>query len=219
MICLCLDLSLCPWICLSGDKEMIMSIYSTVVVLQSPNWQQCKIFWCPIVVCVLVVFVYHFTTLSYDFLFCLKFLSWNICNARLYYSHITQTDGRWAKNGKIGRRRPRFWKIFWSADDFFVEAPKLKVSLTDPPIFRGFVIGEASGDGRPMIGRQSADNRPTFWRFFHHDIGRRSPDHRASIGRRLPDGRSMTIYQRTVDRQTPDIGRHTADNRPTVGRS
>ena len=70
-----------------------------------------------------------------------------------------------------------------------------------------------------MVARWSADNRPTFWRFFHHDIGRRSPDHRASIGRRSPDGRSITIYQRTVGRQTPDIGRHTADNRPTVGRS
>ena len=40
----------------------------------------------------------------------------------------------------------------------FVEARKLKVSLTDAPIFRGFVIGEASGDGRPV----SADSRPTF---------------------------------------------------------
>ena len=140
-----------------------------------------------------------------------------------HYPNRQSPDGRWAKNGKIGRRRPivdrrrhRFWKIFWSADDFFVEAPKLKVSLTDPPIFRGFVIGEASGDGRPMIG-------PTIGRlfedFFVMNIGRRSPDHRASIGRRSPDGRSMTFYQRTVGRQTPDIGRHSADDRPTVGRS
>ena len=101
---------------------------------------------------------------------------------------------------KIGRRRHRFWQNFWSADDFFVEAPKLKVSLTDPPIFRGFVIGEASGDDRSTIGR-----------FFHHDIGRKSPDHRASIGRRSADGRSMTFYQRTVGRQTPDI-----DRRPII---
>ena len=70
-----------------------------------------------------------------------------------------------------------------------------------------------------MVARWSADNRPTFWRFFHHDIGRRSPDHRASIGRRSPDGRSMTFYQRSVGRQTPDIGRHSADDRSTVGRS
>ena len=95
-----------------------------------------------------------------------------------------------SQNGKIGRRRPivgrrrhRFWKIFWSADDFFVEAPKLKVSLTDPPIFRGFVIGEASGDGRPMIGRRfedffimiSAEGRPI--------IGRQSADDRQTVGR------------------------------------
>ena len=46
-----------------------------------------------------------------------------------------------------------------------------------------------------------------------------SPDHRASIGRRSPDGRSMTFYQRTVGRQTLDIGRQSADDRPTVDRS
>ena len=40
---------------------------------------------------------------------------------------------------------------------FFVEAIKLKVTLTDPPNSYGFVIGEASGDGQPMIDRQSAD--------------------------------------------------------------
>ena len=50
-----------------------------------------------------------------------------------------------------------FGRFFWSADAFFVEASKLKVSLTDPPIFIGFVIGEASGVGRPMIAQQSAD--------------------------------------------------------------
>ena len=139
-----------------------------------------------------------------------------------HYPNRRSADGRWAKNGKIGRRRPivgrrrhRFWQIFWSADDFFVEAPKLKVSLTDPPIFIGFVIGEASGDSRPMIGRQSAD----ILNIFHHDIGQGSPDHRASIGRRSPDGRSMTFYQNTVGRQTPYIGRHSADDRSTVGRS
>ena len=40
---------------------------------------------------------------------------------------------------------------FWSADDFFVEATKLKVSLNDPPIFMTFLIGKSSGDGRTMI--------------------------------------------------------------------
>ena len=81
-----------------------------------------------------------------------------------HYPNRRLPDGRWAKNRKIGRRRPmvgrrrhRFWYIFRSADDFFVEAAKLKVSLNDPPILQGFVIGEVSGDGRPLIGRQSAD--------------------------------------------------------------
>ena len=94
----------------------------------------------------------------------------------------------------------------------FCRSTKLKVSLTDPPIFRGFVIGEASGDGRPMIGRQSADYLKKFSSCYR-------PDHRASIGRRSPDGRSMTYYQRTVGRQTLDIGRQSADDRPTVDRS
>ena len=61
-----------------------------------------------------------------------------------------------AKSGDVGRL---------SADvgtdlvdrRIFVEAPKLNVSLADLPILRGFVIVEASCDGRPMIGRQSAD--------------------------------------------------------------
>ena len=108
----------------------------------------------------------------------------------------------------VGRCLHRFWQIFLSADAFFVEAPKLKVSLTDPPIFRGFVIGEESGDGRPMIGQQSAN----FLKIFHHDIDR------ASIGQRSPDGWSMTFFQKTVGRQTPDIGRHSADDRPTIRR-
>ena len=123
-----------------------------------------------------------------------------------HYPNRRSADGRRAKFWKIGRRRPiigrrrhRFWLNFWSADDFFVEATKLKVSLTDPPIFLGFVIGEASGDGRPMIGRQSAD----VLKKLHHDIDRMSPDHRASIGRRSPDGRSIRFYQRIVGRQTP----------------
>ena len=50
-----------------------------------------------------------------------------------------------------------FGRFFGRPTTFFLEAPKLKVSLTDPPIFRGFVIGEASGDGRPMIGRHFED--------------------------------------------------------------
>ena len=83
------------------------------------------------------------------------------------------------KSGDVGRHWHRFWQIFWLADDFFVEAPKLKVSLTDPPIFMGFVIGEASGDGRPIIGRQSAD----FLKSFHYDIGRQSAVDRQRVGR------------------------------------
>ena len=62
-----------------------------------------------------------------------------------------------------------------------------------------------------MVARWSADSRPTFWRNLHNHIGRRSPDPRASIGWRSPDSRSITFYQRTVGRQTPDIGRLSED--------
>ena len=93
-----------------------------------------------------------------------SFLNRNMKYRRNSYTTVTllKPTGRPTvgeqKMGKIGRRRPMSAPIladfFWSADDFFVEAPKLKVSSTDPPIFMGFVIGEASGDGRPMIGRK-----------------------------------------------------------------
>ena len=63
---------------------------------------------------------------------------------------------------------------FWSADDFFVEANKLKVSLNDPPFFMTFLIGKAPGDGRPMIDKQSAD----FGRKLQFETGRTLPAHR-----------------------------------------
>ena len=68
---------------------------------------------------------------------------------------------------------------------------------------------------RWSVGRWSPNDRPTFWNL-HHDIGRKSPDHRASIGRRSQDGRSMSFYKIIVGRQMPDIGRHSADCRPII---
>ena len=76
-----------------------------------------------------------------------------------------------------------------------LEAPKLKVSLTDPPIFKGFVIGEASGDDRPTIGRRfeeiylmiSAEGRPI--------IGCQSTDDRQTVRR------SHLIKQPLLDRR------------------
>ena len=108
----------------------------------------------------------------------------------------------------IDRRRHWCWPWIWSVDVFLVEAPKLKVLLTASPIFKGVC-------DRRIVKRRS----PTIWRNWHHDIGRRSPDHRASVGRRSPDGRSMTFHQRTVGRQPLDFGRPSADDRPTFGLS
>ena len=69
--------------------------------------------------------------------------------------HKPTVTGQWlAILWKIGRRRYRFCLLFGRPTTFLVEAPKLKVSLTDPSIFRGFVIGEASGDDWPTVGRR-----------------------------------------------------------------
>ena len=102
--------------------------------------------------------------------------------------------------------------IFLVGRRLFCRSTQVKSFVDRSADFHGFCH-------RWSVGRWSPDDRPTFWKFFHRDIGRRSPDHRASVGRRSPDGRSMTFYQRSVGRQTPDIGRHSADDRPTVGRS
>ena len=73
-----------------------------------------------------------------------------------------------------GDRRAKFWKFERLLVDFrstfrpivadvlvgrqlLVEAPKLKVSLTDSSLLRGFDFGEASGDDRPMINGQLTD--------------------------------------------------------------
>ena len=111
----------------------------------------------------------------------------------------------------VGRCRHRFWLNFWSADDFFVETPKLKVSLTDPPIFIGFVIGEASGDGRPMIDRRLEEFCIMISVKGRQIIGRQSADDRQTVGRR-----GLTKNRRQRDAH---IGRHSADGCPTVGRS
>ena len=129
----------------------------------------------------------------------------------LCYSN--KTYGRWSKSlntsGDVGTN---FGWFFWSADDFFVEAPKLKVSLSDPPIFRGFVVGDASGDGRPMIGRQSADFLKIFSSCCRPKVARSSGVNRPTIS--SLDGRSMTF-----PKCCPIVGRWTADDRPMQNRS
>ena len=141
---------------------------------------------------------------------------------QLHYANRRSADGRRTKFWKIGRCRPivgrrrhRFWLNFRSADDFFVEAPKLKVSLTDPPIFMGFVIGEASGDGRPMIDRQSADVLKKFTSWYRPKVARSSGVNRLTIARRSVD----EVLPKNRRQTDADIGRHSADGRPTVGRS
>ena len=145
------------------------------------------------------------------------------CQFSLYYSHITQTDGRRRSVSKKRENRatsancrptsaPILADFLVGRRLFFCRSTKVKSFVDRSADFQGFCH-------RWSVGRWSPDDRPTFWRFFHHDIGRRSSDHRASIGRQSPDGRSMTFYQRTVGRQMPDIGRHSADDRQTVGRS
>ena len=73
------------------------------------------------------------------------------------YQNWSSLDGHWAKIGKIRRLLTDFGCLLGWPTTFFVKAPKLKVLFTDLPIFRGFVIGQASGNDRPMIDQQSAD--------------------------------------------------------------
>ena len=66
----------------------------------------------------------------------------------------------------------------------FCQSTQVKSFVDRSANFQGFCH-------RWSVGRLLPDDRPTFWKIFHNDIGRRSPDHRAWIGRRSPDGRSM----------------------------
>ena len=111
-----------------------------------------------------------------------------------HYPNRRSPDGRWAKNGKIGRRRPivgrrrhRFWKIFWSGRRLFCRSTQVKSFLDRFADFQGFCH-------RWSVGRWSPDDRPT--------IGRRFEDFFIMI---LAEGR-------------PIIGRQSADGRQTVGR-
>ena len=137
-----------------------------------------------------------------------------------HYPNRRSADGRRAKFWKIGRRRPivgrhrhRFWLIFWSADDFFVEAPKLKVSLTDPPIFIGFVIGESSGDDRPMIGRQSADAWKKFSSWYRLEVARSLGVNRPTIARRSVDAILSKNHRQTDAGYRPMVARLSADHK------
>ena len=111
-----------------------------------------------------------------------------------HYPNRRSPDGRWAKIGKIGRRRPidgrhrhRFWLIFWSADKFFCRSTQVKSFVDRSADFQGFChrrsVGRWSPDDRPTVGRLfeeifimlSAEGRPF--------IGRQSADDRQTIGR------------------------------------
>ena len=118
---------------------------------------------------------------------------------RWYYSHITDPT--------VGRRLTS--RILEN------RATLAHCRPTSTPILAEFLVGrrhfcrstkvksfvDRSADFFGICHRLSVG--PTFWRNLHHDIGRRLPDQRASIGRRSPDGRSMSFYQRIVGRLTP----------------
>ena len=108
-----------------------------------------------------------------------------------HYPNRRSADGLRAKFGKFGRRRPivgrrrhRFWLMFSSADVFFCRSTQVKSFVYRSADFHGICH-------RWSVGRWSPDDRPTFWRNLHHVIGRRLPNHRASI--------RPTIARRSVD--------------------
>ena len=108
-----------------------------------------------------------------------------------HYPNRRSADCRWAKflenQATSADVFTDFGWFFWSADAFFVEALKLKVSLTNLSIFMGFVIGGALGDGRPI----SANRRSTFIRNFKSryrpNLARSSGVNRPTIARSTQD--------------------------------
>ena len=115
------------------------------------------------------------------------------------------------KSGEVGRLSVEvgtdFGRFFRRSMTFFAEAHKLKVSLTDLPIFRGFVIGEASGDGRPMIDRQSADILKIFSSQYQLKVARSSGVNRKTIGTRSVDDIISNNHRQTDAGYRPSFGR------------
>ena len=131
-----------------------------------------------------------------------------------HYPNRRSPDGRWAKNGKIGRRWPivgrhrhRFLQIFWSADDFFVEAPKWLIRR-----FSGFCH-------RWGVGRWSPDDRPTVCRPFKEIYIMKSADRRPIIGRQSAVDRPTVGRWHFIKEPSADRRRISAVIRPMVGRS
>ena len=111
-----------------------------------------------------------------------------------HYPNRRSADSRWAISWKIGRRRSivsrrrqRLWLNCWSADDFFCRSTQVKSFFDWSPDFHGFChrwrVGRWSPDDRLTIGRRfeeiyimiSAEDRPI--------IGRQSADDRQTISR------------------------------------
>ena len=123
-----------------------------------------------------------------------------------HYPNRPPPDSRWTKLGKID-----CWPTLApSLGDFFCRwlicrSAQVKSFVDRSADFQGFCHRLSVGDGRLMID----------WLFKEIYImisaEGRLIDHRASIGQRLPDGRSMTFYQRT-----PRRGRISSFIRPII---
>ena len=135
-----------------------------------------------------------------------------------YYPNRRSPDGRWAKTGEIGRRRPivgrrrhRFWQIFWSADDCVCRSTQVKSFVDRSADFHGFCH-------RWSVGRWSPDDRPTIGRLFEDYfimisaegrliiIGRQSVDDRQTVDDILSKNRRQTDagYQPMIARLSAD---------------
>ena len=118
---------------------------------------------------------------------------------------------KWENRATSSDCRPTSAPNFWSADDFLVEAPKLKVPLTNPPIFMGFVIGEASGGGLP-------DDRPTIGQLFEDFVIMISAEGRPIIGRQSADDRKTVGRWHFIKKPSEDRRRISAFIRPMITR-
>ena len=80
----------------------------------------------------------------------------------------------------------------------------------------GFVIGDASGDGRPKIARQSADFLKIFLSRYRPKVARSSGVNRPTIVRRSVDDISSKNCLQIYAGYQPSFGRWSPDCRPII---
>ena len=126
-----------------------------------------------------------------------KWCSFYSNDNELYYSHITQTDGR-----------PTDFE-----QNFGNRATSADCRPMSAPILAEFLVGRRLFCRSTQV-KSFVDRSADFQGFCHRwSVGRWSPDDRPTVGRRFEE-----IYIMISAEGRPIIGRQSADDRQTVGR-